>query len=130
MGVPHQKKKSLLFLENSTADIVLGRPWLIQRHPELSWETGEIKKWSDSVILPVFLHYLFIYRKNQERLQYVLPPSRDLLIGYLLTSQNATPSSKMSLVPRELSSYHLIGHGTAQLISFQVNQYPEAKYTP
>lgn len=85
LGVLHQKKISLLVMENSTADIVLGRQWLIQHLPELSWETGEIKKWSDSVILPVFLHFFFIYRKNQERLQCVLPPSRVLLIGYLLT---------------------------------------------
>ncbi|KAK3537154.1 hypothetical protein QTP70_002657 [Hemibagrus guttatus] len=37
----------LLVLEDSTADVVLGRPWLEQHNPILSWKTGEIMKWGE-----------------------------------------------------------------------------------
>lgn len=40
---------NLLVLENSTADIILGQPWLMLHHPELSWGTGEVMRWSDNI---------------------------------------------------------------------------------
>ncbi|KAL0149885.1 hypothetical protein M9458_054816 [Cirrhinus mrigala] len=36
-----------LVLEDSTASIILGRPWLQQHHPELSWDPCDVLHWSD-----------------------------------------------------------------------------------
>ncbi|KAL0171626.1 hypothetical protein M9458_031161, partial [Cirrhinus mrigala] len=44
-GVCHHEEISLLVLEGSAIDIVLGRPWLARHEPILSWGTGEIMKW-------------------------------------------------------------------------------------
>ncbi|KAK3539787.1 hypothetical protein QTP70_013220 [Hemibagrus guttatus] len=41
----HMEEIFLMVLENSTADVVLGRPWLEQHDPILSWRTGEILRW-------------------------------------------------------------------------------------
>ncbi|XDV17823.1 hypothetical protein PO909_023632 [Leuciscus waleckii] len=38
---------SLMVLEESTADIILGRPWLVQHQPILHWRTGEILRWGE-----------------------------------------------------------------------------------
>ncbi|KAK3512423.1 hypothetical protein QTP70_009845 [Hemibagrus guttatus] len=48
IGVLHLEKISLLVLEESTADMILGRPWLEQHNPILSWKTGEVLKWGDT----------------------------------------------------------------------------------
>ncbi|KAK3553874.1 hypothetical protein QTP70_012711 [Hemibagrus guttatus] len=45
IGVMHTEEIFLMVLENSTADVVLGRPWLEQHDPILSWRTGEILRW-------------------------------------------------------------------------------------
>ncbi|KAK3529708.1 hypothetical protein QTP70_034700 [Hemibagrus guttatus] len=47
IGVMHTEEIVLMVLEdsNSTADVVLGRPWLEQHDPILSWRTGEILRW-------------------------------------------------------------------------------------
>jgi len=37
-----------LVLEGSTADVILGRPWLEQHNPIISWKTGEVLKWGDT----------------------------------------------------------------------------------
>ncbi|KAK3551711.1 hypothetical protein QTP70_022574, partial [Hemibagrus guttatus] len=47
VGALHAEEIYLLVLEDSTADIVLGRPWLEQHNPILSWKTGEIMKWGE-----------------------------------------------------------------------------------
>uniref|UniRef100_A0A9J8BTX3 ribonuclease H n=1 Tax=Cyprinus carpio carpio TaxID=630221 RepID=A0A9J8BTX3_CYPCA len=47
-GLLHQEEIHLLVLEESTADVILGRPWLEQHNPVISWETGEVLKWGDS----------------------------------------------------------------------------------
>ncbi|KAK3507585.1 hypothetical protein QTP70_029521 [Hemibagrus guttatus] len=39
---------ALLVLEESTADVILGCPWLEQHNPILSWKTGEVLKWGDT----------------------------------------------------------------------------------
>ncbi|KAK3520690.1 hypothetical protein QTP70_030553, partial [Hemibagrus guttatus] len=39
---------ALLVLEESTADVILGRPWLEQHNPILSWRTGDVLKWGDT----------------------------------------------------------------------------------
>ncbi|KAK3556977.1 hypothetical protein QTP70_022326 [Hemibagrus guttatus] len=45
IDVMHREEIFLMVLENSTADVVLGRPWLEQHDPILSWRTGEILRW-------------------------------------------------------------------------------------
>ncbi|KAK3568650.1 hypothetical protein QTP86_011419 [Hemibagrus guttatus] len=47
VGALHTEEIYLLVLEDSTADIVLGHPWLEQHDPILSWKTGEIMKWGE-----------------------------------------------------------------------------------
>ncbi|KAK3561538.1 hypothetical protein QTP86_007782 [Hemibagrus guttatus] len=47
VGALHTEEIYLLVLEDSTADIVLGRHWLEQHDPILSWKTGEILKWGE-----------------------------------------------------------------------------------
>ncbi|KAK3508037.1 hypothetical protein QTP70_011080 [Hemibagrus guttatus] len=41
----HTEEIVLMVLEDSTAEVVLGRPWLEQHDPILSWRTGEILRW-------------------------------------------------------------------------------------
>ncbi len=48
IGQLYQEELHLLVLEGSTVDIILGRPWLVQHDPHLSWKTGEILKWGNS----------------------------------------------------------------------------------
>ncbi|KAK3515307.1 hypothetical protein QTP70_013471 [Hemibagrus guttatus] len=36
-----------MVLEDSKADVVLGRPWLEQHDPILSWKTGEVLRWGE-----------------------------------------------------------------------------------
>ncbi|MGL4479758.1 MAG: retropepsin-like aspartic protease [Aeromonas veronii] len=45
IGVLHEKLIYLLVLEDSTSDVILGRPWLEQHDPNISWKTGDILKW-------------------------------------------------------------------------------------
>ncbi|KAK3514000.1 hypothetical protein QTP70_001270 [Hemibagrus guttatus] len=42
VGVFHVEEIALLVLEESTADVILGRPWLEQHDPIISWKTGEV----------------------------------------------------------------------------------------
>ncbi len=48
VGLLHEEDLNLLVLEDSTADVILGRPWLVQHNPILSWESGEVLKWGES----------------------------------------------------------------------------------
>ncbi|KAK3526942.1 hypothetical protein QTP86_004713 [Hemibagrus guttatus] len=48
VGVLHVEEITLLVLEESTADVILGCPWLEQHNPILSWTTGEVLRWGDS----------------------------------------------------------------------------------
>ncbi|XDV15206.1 hypothetical protein PO909_015336 [Leuciscus waleckii] len=47
IGCLHQERCSLLVLEGSTSDIVLGRPWLNQHSPNICWTSGEVRQWSN-----------------------------------------------------------------------------------
>ncbi|KAK3533120.1 hypothetical protein QTP70_007802 [Hemibagrus guttatus] len=47
VGALHAEELYLLVLENATADIVLGRPWLELHDPILSWKTGEDLRWGE-----------------------------------------------------------------------------------
>ncbi len=48
VGLLHEEDLHLLVLEDSTADVILGRPWLVQQNPILSWKSGEVLKWGHS----------------------------------------------------------------------------------
>ncbi|ROL53801.1 Transposon Tf2-6 polyprotein [Anabarilius grahami] len=51
VGLLHTEGIHLLVLEDSTtwnADVVLGRPWLEQHNPTISWKSGEILKWGEA----------------------------------------------------------------------------------
>lgn len=37
-----------MVLDGSTADVNLGRPWMLQHFPFVCWNSGEILQWSDS----------------------------------------------------------------------------------
>ena len=45
VGLLHREQTQFLLLEGSTADVILGRPWLILHSPSLCWETGEVTRW-------------------------------------------------------------------------------------
>ncbi|KAK3563138.1 hypothetical protein QTP86_016376, partial [Hemibagrus guttatus] len=47
VGALHSEELHLLVLEDATADIILGRPWLELHDPVLSWKTREILKWGE-----------------------------------------------------------------------------------
>ncbi len=47
VGQLHEETIYLLVLEDSTADVILGRPWLVQHNPIFSWKSGEILKWGE-----------------------------------------------------------------------------------
>ncbi|ROL48173.1 Retrotransposon-derived protein PEG10 [Anabarilius grahami] len=57
IGVLHVEKISLLVLEESTSDVILGRPWLEQHNPILSWKTGEVLKWGDTCFNDCFCEF-------------------------------------------------------------------------
>ncbi|KAK3519255.1 hypothetical protein QTP70_023101 [Hemibagrus guttatus] len=54
VGMLHVEEITLLVLEESMADVILGRPWLEQHNPILSWKTGEVLKWGDTCFLGCF----------------------------------------------------------------------------
>ncbi|KAK3568389.1 hypothetical protein QTP86_005569 [Hemibagrus guttatus] len=97
IGALHVEETTLLVLEESTADIILGRPWLEQHNPILYWSTGEVLK----------LHPL--------KARPCTNPCKFL---------HATPPSVTSSAPREHLSCLHTGHGIALLICFRVNQCP------
>ncbi|KAK3570038.1 hypothetical protein QTP86_009442 [Hemibagrus guttatus] len=48
IGALHVEETTLLVLEESTADVILGCPWFEQHNPILSWSIGEVLKWGDT----------------------------------------------------------------------------------
>lgn len=42
----HVEDISLIVLDGSTADIILGRPWQCKHTPVTSWKWGKVLKWS------------------------------------------------------------------------------------
>ncbi len=47
IGTLHEEEIVFLVLEEATVDLILGRPWLIIRSPEIRWETSEVICWSE-----------------------------------------------------------------------------------
>ena len=45
IGLLHREELKFLILEESTVDLIHGRPWLLLHSPTLSWKTGEVTKW-------------------------------------------------------------------------------------
>ncbi|KAK3506694.1 hypothetical protein QTP70_015432 [Hemibagrus guttatus] len=103
VGLLHVEETIFLVLEESTADIILGRPWLEQHNSILSWSTGEVLKPPPSRVLSLTSPYRF-------------PP--------------ATPPSVTSSAPREPPSCFHTGHGTVLLTCFRVNQCPGEGFYP
>ncbi|KAK3558149.1 hypothetical protein QTP86_010812 [Hemibagrus guttatus] len=56
VGLLHVEETTFLVLEESMADIILGRPWLAQHNPILYWSTGEVLKWGDTCFPGCFPH--------------------------------------------------------------------------
>lgn len=54
LGLLHNEKIDVLVLEGSTANIILGRPWLVRHNPVLSCGMGEILKWGDDCFAECF----------------------------------------------------------------------------
>lgn len=43
-----EERISLMVLEGSTVDLIIGRPWMSQHDPNINWNSGEILQWSES----------------------------------------------------------------------------------
>ena len=48
VGCLHSEEISFMVLEESTAELILGRPWLVQHQPTLHWKSGEVLRWGES----------------------------------------------------------------------------------
>lgn len=48
IGCLHEEELSFLVLEGSTADIILGRPWLELPSPDICRSTGEVCQWGEN----------------------------------------------------------------------------------
>ncbi len=46
IGNLHEEEIKFLVLQETTVDIILGRPWLTLHSPEIRWETSEVIRWS------------------------------------------------------------------------------------
>ncbi|KAK3529898.1 hypothetical protein QTP86_007216 [Hemibagrus guttatus] len=47
IGCLHKETLSLLVLEESAVDVILGCPWLAKHQPNIRWISGSIDQWSD-----------------------------------------------------------------------------------
>ncbi|KAI2644583.1 Transposon Tf2-11 polyprotein [Labeo rohita] len=47
VGLFHSEEMRFLVLEDSTVSVILGCPWLQQHHPELSWGSCDVIRWSE-----------------------------------------------------------------------------------
>lgn len=43
----HKEKISFIVLEGSTADVILGHPWILQHSPRIYWTSGEVLQWGE-----------------------------------------------------------------------------------
>ncbi|KAK3559695.1 hypothetical protein QTP86_017674 [Hemibagrus guttatus] len=59
----------LLVLEDSTADVILGHPWLEQHNPIISWRTGEILKWGNQCFNDCFPEFPIPSIPKSEKVQ-------------------------------------------------------------
>lgn len=54
VGCLHEEKISFMELEGSTADVILGHPWILQHSPRIYWTSSEVLQWGEEC----FQHYL------------------------------------------------------------------------
>uniref|UniRef100_A0A9J8DBS4 Retrotransposon gag domain-containing protein n=1 Tax=Cyprinus carpio carpio TaxID=630221 RepID=A0A9J8DBS4_CYPCA len=64
IGCLHQEEILFLVLEGSTADIILGCPWMSEHSPQVNWTTGEIMQWGESCSLSCLLPVIKICRQK------------------------------------------------------------------
>ncbi len=58
VGILHEEDINLLVLEETTSDIILGRPWFALHEPQISWRTGDVLKWGDQCFPDCFPHMI------------------------------------------------------------------------
>ncbi|XP_052453258.1 uncharacterized protein LOC128014065 [Carassius gibelio] len=86
-----------MVLEESTADIILGRPWLNLHQPHIHWPTGEILKWGMSC------HHTCI--TPPAKIPKVSPPLRKSSLPVQSTSVES-PDTKMDhIIPPEYRAF-------------------------
>lgn len=56
VGQLHEETLHLLVLEDTTADVILGHPWLVQHNPIISRRTDEVLKWGSTCFPDCFHH--------------------------------------------------------------------------
>ncbi len=56
VGQLHEESLHLLVLEDSTTDVILGRPWFVQHGCIISWRTGKVLKWGSTCFPDCFPH--------------------------------------------------------------------------
>ncbi|KAL0199034.1 hypothetical protein M9458_007574, partial [Cirrhinus mrigala] len=89
IGIYHEKEISFLVLEGSTADIILGRPWLSIHSPRIDWNCSDILQWSPTCFLTCLHH---------------LPrPSDDLHLQSTLVE--SPPTTKSTFIPEEYRAF-------------------------
>ncbi|KAK3525000.1 hypothetical protein QTP86_012572 [Hemibagrus guttatus] len=130
IGILHMEEIHLLVLKDSTADVILGRPWLEQHNPIISWRTGEILKWGNQCFNDGFLSFRFQVFLSLRKSKFMLLLWKVHSRNVQRTSLPVTPTSVMSSAQKEPPSCLLIGHGIAQLTSSPVSQCPSREYTP
>ncbi|KAK3516573.1 hypothetical protein QTP70_021975 [Hemibagrus guttatus] len=69
VGILHTEEIHLLVLEDSMADVILGRPWLEQHNPIISWRTGEILKWGNQYFNDCFPEFPIPSLPSSEEIQ-------------------------------------------------------------
>jgi len=117
-----------LVLENSTADVILGHPWLIHHSPVISCPPKTSWSGAHNVYLAVCQLKLFLRHSCPSRnhfLWLLTPlPSRGPRAWHCWKSHHVMTTYRTSSAPNEPHNYHHIDHGIVQLISYLVSQFP------
>ncbi|ROL53791.1 Retrotransposon-derived protein PEG10 [Anabarilius grahami] len=134
VGLLHREQIHLLVLEDSTADVVLGRPWLEQHNPSISWRTGEILKWGETCFSHCFSELPIprasskelsvcatsiespVEKRSMEIPELAMPTTMLGLLGVLLcalaVSSGVTPQPDFN-IKRMAGKWYLIGIATS-----------------
>ncbi|KAI2654647.1 Transposon Tf2-11 polyprotein [Labeo rohita] len=123
VGLFHYEDIKFLVLEDSTASIILGRPWLQQQHPELSWDPYPLVLSSTRIESPdqdsvpeVPAEYMAFQDVFSKQAATQLPPHRpwdcaiDLLPGAQLPKRRVYPLS----IPERQAMEEYISEALAQ----------------
>ncbi len=93
VGCLHEEPFTPLVLENSTSAIILGRPWLIQHNPEVSWKNGDILRWGSTCFSTCF-----------PKLPRPVPPSPKV-IPIAMTSIESPKEKQSTAIPSCYASF-------------------------